>query len=88
MTRSLQYTMTPLQVLDASLTHFHRDFPRKAFRSFGWVEDESVEYRKMGAAKKRRLNIYNGGGMLVAFGGLDFLMEVIRTDGYCYSLLM
>ncbi len=78
-------------VLDASLTHFHLDFPRKAVRSLGWCEDVQVELGKLAAAKGRplgKLVIYNGSGMILAMGGLDYLMEVVRTPDRCYTLLI
>jgi hypothetical protein len=82
--------MTPYELVAASVTDLHRDFPRRATRSLQWTEDKEIELRALRAKVKNlgRLSIHNGGGMLVLMGGLDYLMEVIRTDDYCYTLLM
>ena len=82
--------MTPYELVAASLTELHRDFPRHATRSLQWTEDVTTELRALRAKRKRVgvLTLYNGGGKLLMMGGLDFLMEVIIMDGYCYTLLM
>ena len=82
--------MTPHELVAASVNDFHRDFPRRVIRSLGWCENTEIELRALRAKVKNpgRLSIHNGGGMLVLMGGLDYMMEVIRTEDYCYTLLM
>ena len=83
--------MTPLALLDASLAHFHRDYPRRAVRSLGWCEDRNRLLREVFEVKSAailRLRIYNGSGVIFAMGGLDYLMEVVRTPDRCYTLLI
>jgi hypothetical protein len=56
----------------------------------GWCEDEVTDLQAVRAKRKTvcHLSFYNGGGSLILMGGLDFMMEVIRTEDYCYTLLM
>jgi len=82
--------MTPHELVAASVNDFHRDFPRRVIRSLQWVEDEVTDLRAVRAKRKATydLSFYNGGGSLKLMGGLDYMMEVIRTPDYCYTLLM
>jgi len=82
--------VTPYELVTASVSDFHRDYPRRAVRSLGWCEDEVTDLQAVRAKRKTvcHLSFYNGGGSLILMGGLDFMMEVIRTEDYCYTLLM
>ena len=73
------------------MNDFHRDFPRRAVRELQWCEDDEKKLRdavEVKSASSVRLRIYNGGGVMHAFGGLNYFMEVIHTEDYCYTLLM
>ncbi len=82
--------MSPYELVAASVNDFHWDFPRRATRSLQWTEDTEIELRALRAKVRNlgRLTLYNGGGMFVLMGGLDYMMEVIRTPDRCYTLLI
>ena len=39
-------------------------------------------------AATRRLRIYNGSGVIFAMGNLDYMLDVVRTETRCYTLLI
>jgi hypothetical protein len=83
--------MTTLECLDASLAHFHLDYPRRVTRDFTWGEEGAKKLRdvcKPSMAARWRLRIYNGSGVIHAFGGLDYMMDVVRAETRCYSLFV
>ena len=60
-------------------------------RSLARCEDTQIELGKLAAVKGRplgKLVFHTGAGMILAFGGLDYLMEVVRTPTRCYTLLI
>ncbi len=78
-------------MFDASLAHFHLDYPRRVVRELRWCNDEQRVLRdvcKPVTAAKWRLRIYNGSSVIHAFGGLDYMMDVVRTETRCYSLFV
>jgi hypothetical protein len=88
---SMVQLLTPLECLDASLHDFHRDYPRRVVRSLAWCEDHQRRLRDVcdvKTAATRRLRIYNGSGVIFAMGNLDYMLDVVRTETRCYTLLI